>query len=100
MVTRGACAGPPGRGPGRGPPPSQGPAQQDQLEKLPEGCDPDTIRLFIGHIPPSMTRPELDALVAGHGQVRLLPPPLLLLLLHHLRATSLRLQGVLCRWWT
>lgn len=46
--------------------------QQDSLEKLPPGCDPDTIRLFIGHIPPDMPRPELDALVAKHGQVILL----------------------------
>ena len=43
--------------------------QQDSLEKLPPGCDPDTIRLFIGHIPPDMPRSELDALVAKHGQV-------------------------------
>ena len=50
-------------------PPLQAPQQQDSLEKLPAGCDPDTIRLFIGHIPPDMPRADLDALVAQHGQV-------------------------------
>ena len=55
-----------------GPGPMQHDAQEvDPRERLPAGCDPDAIRLFIGHIPPDMPRADLDALVAQHGQVRL-----------------------------